>query len=181
MKRKTNYRWVIKIVLLSMVVSSVFTLASSEILGNAGYIVSFLILAIFILVGIIFDIIGVAVTSASPKPFHSMASHREPGAIEALRLIRNAEKVSSFCNDVVGDIAGIISGTTSAIIAARLMENLSTDNILLQIVISGLVAGITIGGKAVGKTLAINHSTEIVHTVGKLLTIRLNLAFKRRG
>jgi Mg2+/Co2+ transporter CorB len=93
---------------------------------------AFVVLAVFVFVGIVFDIIGVAVTSASPKPFHSMASHREAGAAEALTLLRNAEKVSSFCNDVVGDISGIISGTTAAIIAARLMEDLSTESVLLQ-------------------------------------------------
>ena len=165
--------------LLSVIVSMTFTFASSEILGSAGYIMAFIVLAVFVFIGIIFDIIGVAVTSASPKPFHSMASHRETGAIEALSLLRNAEKVSSFCNDVVGDVSGIISGTTAAIIATRLMEDLSTESVLLQLVISGVVAGVTIGGKAMGKALAINNNTRIVLLTGKVIHLKTKLAIRK--
>jgi CBS domain containing-hemolysin-like protein len=154
-----------------------FTFASSEILGSVGYVMAFLVLAIFIILGIVFDVIGVAVTAASVAPFHSMAAHKEPGATEAIRLIRNAEKVSSICNDVVGDITGIISGTTSSLIVARLMKDLSTENILLQLGVSGVVTGLMIGGKAVGKTLAINNSTAIVLDVGKLINLK-NRLFK---
>jgi len=169
MKRKTNIGWVIKIVLISVVASMVFTLASTEILGRAGYIVSFAILAVFIIIGIIFDMVGLAVATATEAPFHSMAAHRERGATESLRLIRNADKVTSFCNDVVGDVTGIISGTTAALIAARLMEGLSTESLLFPLLISGAVAGLTVGGKAVGKVFTFNNSTVIVQRVGKVL------------
>ena len=80
------------------------SLCSGAVLEDAGYVSATLILLLFILLGIMFDIIGVAVTAANPKPFNSMAAHRVKGAKEALYLIRNAEKVASFCNDVVGDI-----------------------------------------------------------------------------
>jgi hypothetical protein len=93
MKIKTNTRWFIRIIIVSMCVSMAFTFASTEILGSAGYVMAFLALAVFILIGIVFDTIGVAVTAASTAPFHSMAAHKEPGAVESLRLIRNAEKV----------------------------------------------------------------------------------------
>ena len=72
---------------------------------------AFLILLVIVMVGIIFDIIGVAVTSADEKPFHSMAARKVPGSQEAIKLLRNAERVSSICNDVVGDICGVVSGT----------------------------------------------------------------------
>ena len=86
MKNKVNVKWLVQIVLISFSVSVVFTFASSEILESAGYVTAFVVLAIFIGIGILFDIIGVAVTTAEPKPFHSMASHKERGAAEALRL-----------------------------------------------------------------------------------------------
>jgi len=171
MKRKTNYKWLIKIVLISVLASMVFTFASTEILGLSGYVVAFVVLAIFVVVGIIFDVIGVAVTAAVEAPFHSMAAHRERGATESLRLIKNADKVSSICNDVVGDVTGIISGTTAALIAARLMEGLSTDNLIFPLVISGVVTGLMVGGKAAGKSVAINNSTAIVLRVGKLINL----------
>jgi CBS domain containing-hemolysin-like protein len=169
MKTKTSSGWLIKITIISMCVSMAFTLASTKILGSAGYVMAFLVLAVFILLGIVFDIIGVSVTAASTAPFHSMAAKKEPGAAEALRLIRNAEKASSICNDVVGDISGIISGTTSALIVTRLMQDLSTENVLIQLGVSALVTGATVGGKAFGKALAISNSTRIVLDVGKLI------------
>lgn len=179
MKTKTNSRWYIRIIIISMCVSMTFTFASSEVLGSVGYVMAFMVLAVFILLGIVFDTIGVAVTAATTKPFHSMAAHKEHGALEGIRLIRNAEKVSSICNDVVGDISGIVSGTTSSLIVSRLMSDLSTDNILLQLSVSGIVTGLMVGGKAVGKTLAINKSTLIVLNVGKLIHLK-NRVFRKK-
>ena len=34
---------------------------------------------------------------------------------------------------------------------------------------SALVAGLTVGGKAIGKTVAVNSCTQIVHLVGRVL------------
>jgi CBS domain containing-hemolysin-like protein len=169
MRKKTNYKWFITIVLISVVVTMMFTVASTEILGSAGYVVAFAVLAVFIIIGIIFDIVGIAVTAATEAPFHSMAAHRERGATEALRLIKNANKVSSFCNDVVGDVTGIVSGSTAALIAARLMDGFSAENLLFPLLISGAVTGLTVGGKAIGKTFAFNKSTAIVLKVGKMI------------
>ena len=171
MKKKTNLKWVIKIILISVVASMVFTLASTEILGRAGYAVAFIVLAAFVVLGIVFDIIGIAVATSSQAPFHSMAAHRERGAAESLRLIKNADKVSSFCNDVIGDVSGIVSGATAALIAARLIQGINALSFLLPLIISGAVTGLTIGGKAIGKTLAFNNNTAIVFKVGKLLNL----------
>ena len=110
--KRVNLRWAVIMLGWSFVLSVLFTVISDTALKGVGYIAAFLILGAFILVGIIFDILGVAATSASEKPFHAMASRRVNGSKEALWLIRNAEKVSSFCNDVVGDISGIISGSS---------------------------------------------------------------------
>lgn len=166
--QKTDTRWIFRIVLGSFALSAILTFLSAEALENAGLILAFAVLTAFILLGILFDVIGVSVTAADEKPFHSMAAHKQPGAAEALRLIRNAEKVSSFCNDVVGDISSIVSGTTAAVIVSRLMEHLGTDSILVSLVVSGLVSAVMIGGKALGKTAAINNSTNIVYFVGKI-------------
>jgi len=171
MKKKTNIKWLIKIVLISLVASIVFTLASTEILGNTGYIMSFAILAVFIIVGIIFDVIGIAVTAAYEAPFNSMATRRQRGAAEALRLIKNANRVTCYCNDVIGDVTGIISGTTAALIAARLMDGFNSESIWFPVIISAVVTGLTVGGKAVGKTLAFNKSTEIVLKAGQVFNI----------
>ena len=179
MKEKTNSHWVIKVVVVGIITSITFTLASARILGSVGYVMAFILLIIFISLGIIFDLVGVAVTAADMSPLHAKAAHREKGTAEAIRMIKNAEKVSSICNDVVGDISSIVSGSTAAIITARLMTDFSTENILIQMAVSAFVTALTIGGKAVGKMMAINSSTLIVLRVGKIINFVSGLFRKR--
>lgn len=168
-KKPGRMRWAVQVFFISVVLSAVLSLTSEEALDGAGLPIAFAVLAAFILLGIIFDIIGVAVTAADERPFHSMAARKVPGAREALGLIRRASKVSSFCNDVVGDICGIISGSTAAIIVVRLQEVLSFRSVVVSLAITALVSGLTIGGKAVGKTFAIDKSTAVLQLVGRIL------------
>ena len=169
-ERKKAIRWVVIIFFVTILISGFISFASDTIMANSTMFVAFVILFAIILIGIIFDVIGVAVTSADERPFHSMAARKVPGAQESIRLLRNAERVSSICNDVVGDICGVVSGSASATIAAQLLVNfeLSLENII-PLVMSALVAGLTVGGKAVGKTFAVHSCTKIVHGVGKIL------------
>ena len=150
--------------------SGTISFTSDLIMANSTMLVAFIILMAIILIGIIFDVIGVAVTSADEKPFHSMAARKVPGAQESIRLLRNAERVSSICNDVVGDICGVVSGSASATIAAQVLLNFefAAENVI-PLVMSALVAGFTVGGKAIGKTFAMNSCTKIVHSVGKIV------------
>ena len=171
-KKKKNVeslQWALRIFFVSIALSAVLSLLSNRALDGAGLLLAFSVLAAFIALGIVFDVIGVAVTAADPKPFHSMASHKEKGAKEALKLLKNANKVSSFCNDVVGDICGIVSGTTAAVIVVELQKHFSLSNLLLSLGITALASGLTIGGKALGKTFAIEKSTKVVHTVGRAI------------
>ena len=170
-KPRSYWRWVLRIFLMSVALSAFLSFASGVVLEDAGYVLAVAVLAAFILLGIVFDVIGVAVTAADAKPFHSMASHREKGAKEALYLLKNAEKVSSFCNDVVGDICGIVSGSTAAVIVLRLQSTFNTKNILISIAVTALISGLTIGGKAIGKRLALNHSTDVVYRTAKVMRL----------
>ena len=167
---RPDYKWIILIFVLTMLISGTMSFVSSELLGRANLAVSFLILIAIVLIGIIFDIIGVAVTSAEETPFHSMASRKVPEAAEALKLIRNANRVSSFCNDVIGDICGVISGSAAAVIAARAVLGMeSTKATIVTLGMSALVAAVTVGGKAVGKTFAMGGSVQVVRSTAKVL------------
>ena len=169
-ERNKTIRWVVTIFLTTIFISGAISLISDEIMSTSGIFVAFLILLAIILVGIIFDIIGMAVASADEKPFHAMAARKVPGAREAISLLRNAERVSSICNDVVGDICGVVSGSASATIAAQILSNFEFSwPRVVSLVMSALAAGLTVGGKAIGKTFAVNSSTAIVHGVGKIL------------
>ena len=177
-KKKTEHKekkkrtpWALQVFFISIVLSAALGFLSSEVLEGAGLAVAFCVLAFFILLGIVFDIIGVAVTAADERPFHSMAAHKTPGAREALNLIRKANKVSSLCNDVVGDICGIVSGATGAVIVTQLQSALNTRSVLISVGVTALVSGLTIGGKALSKTFAMKQSTKVVYWAGRFLHI----------
>ena len=168
-KKKGNSHWPLKVFLMSVSVSAVLSFFSSTALTGASYVIALLVLTAFIGLGIIFDMIGVAVTAADPRPFHSMAAHKEKGGREAVKLLSKANEVSSFCNDVVGDICGIVSGSTAAVIVTQLQQNFNTTSVLVSIGVTALISGATIGGKALGKTVAINDSTNVVYRVARIM------------
>ena len=170
-ERLRTIRWVVTVFFTTLVVSGLIGLVSDEVMATSSLPVAFGILLFIVLLGIVFDIIGMAVASADEKAFHSMAARKVPGAQEAIRLLRNAERVSSICNDVVGDICGVVSGSASATIAALILTHVDTAWPRgVSLVMSSLVAGLTVGGKAIGKTFAVSSCTQIVHMVGRILS-----------
>ena len=181
-ERNKTIRWVVTIFFTTILVSGFISFVSDEIMAASSMIVAFMILLAIVLVGIVFDIIGVAVTSADEKPFHSMAARKVPGSQEAIKLIRNAERVSSICNDVVGDICGVVSGSASATIAAQILQNFEFSvPQVISLVMSALVAGLTVGGKAIGKTFAIGSCTKIIHGTGKIVCFLRHFPNKLNG
>ena len=170
-KKKDGRKWVLTIVPVTFVISALLQMIQSGLMSRVNLVMAFIILSIFIAIGILFDIIGVAVTSANETPFHSLSSQKVRGAKEAVRLIRNADKVGSFCNDVIGDIVGIISGSaTTAIVVMLVSVGSFGDDFILGIILTAFVAALTIGGKAFGKRIAIDKSSDIVFTVGKIIS-----------
>ena len=164
--------WILRIFFIAITLSAILSLLSEAVLGSAGLVVALLVLLVFISLGIVFDIIGVAVTAADARPFHSMAAHKAKGAAEAIRLLNNAERVSSICNDVVGDICGIVSGTTAAVIVLRINAVLPmVSALVLSVAVTALISGLTIGGKAVGKNIAITQSTKVVYMAGRVIHV----------
>ena len=169
-ERNKTVRWVVTIFFVTIFVSGAITMLSDIIMSGSGVLVAFLILLVIVFIGIIFDIIGVAVASADEKPFHAMAARKVPGAKDCIMLLRNAERVSSICNDVVGDICGVVSGTAAATISAQILAHFEFGwPQLVSLSMSALVAGLTVGGKAIGKTFAMNSCTDIIYLVGQLL------------
>jgi len=168
-KQKINYAWIIKITTLAFFISLIFSSLSEIFIKNVNLIVAIIILIAFIALGILFDMIGVAVTSADEEPFHSMSSRKVKGAKQAVYLKKNAEKVSSFCNDVIGDICGIISGSVGVTISISLSNYMPL--FISTLLVTALIAALTIGGKAVFKGIAINSSNEILYSFAKVVSI----------
>ena len=169
-ERSKTIRWVVTIFFVTIVISGIISLVSDEIMSRSGIGLAFVILFAIVLLGLMFDIVGVAVTAADEKPFHAMASRKVSGARESLKLLRNSDRVSSICCDVVGDICGVVSGAASATIAALIISSANFGwPQIVTLAMSALVAGLTVGGKAIGKGVAIGSATKIVQTVGKII------------
>ena len=170
--RLINTRWVATITCASFLLSVVMSYVSNEALSNANTVLSFAVLFLFIALGILFDMIGVAATSATEKEFHSMAAHKVRGAREAVWMSRNAEKVSSICNDVVGDICGIISGATGALIVANITVGMHAAMVVaVSLLVTGMISAMTIGGKAAGKGVASAFSSKVLALCGRVLSL----------
>ena len=175
---KYNFRWVITITVWTFFLAIGISISSEVILSNARIFFAIITLMIIILIGVLADIIGIAVTFASERPFHAMAADKVEGAGYAIKLLKNAGPVSNFCNDVIGDICGILSGVAGASIIINLGTlPFSMPRSLLTIILSGFVAAFTVGGKAVGKGIAMNNAHTIVFNTARFL----NLIYRKTG
>jgi len=162
-KKLVDKKWIVTISIVSFFISLCFSFIGEVIIPNAHLIISIILVFTFILLGIIFDMIGISVTVSDIKTFNSMATKRVRGAKLAVKFIKNSEKVSSFCNDVIGDICGIVSGSTGISIAIIIAEKFNISSLIVTLLTTALIAALTIGGKAIGKSFAINKSNTILY------------------
>lgn len=177
------------IAVITLVLAAIFSVISTAILSGVSWAIGMVIVFLIVLLGVISDTIGVAATAAREKPFHAMAAEKLPGAKQAVQITRNADKFSNFTNDVIGDIAGVISGTASAFVVLQLAAQLgygegSTYQLVVSVIFTSIVAALTVGGKSVGKTIAITYSTEIIYRVGRLfylLEVKLKVTIFSNG
>ncbi len=169
-KKKTEYKWILKIVLIAFALSFGLSYVSQVTIPNLSLFFGILITLLFIGIGILFDIIGVSVTSSDETVFHSMNSRKVPGADIAVKFKKNASKVSNFCCDVVGDVCGIISGTAATAIATILANQFNWSLLFTGLFVAAIVAALTIGGKALGKGFAINKSDIILYEFAKTVS-----------
>ena len=169
-KEKVNVKWIITIIVVSFIISFCLSFIANSTIPNLSLLLGIIITLVFIMIGILFDIIGVAVTSAEEAVFHSMNSRKVKGANVAVKFKKNADKVSSFCCDVIGDICGIISGAAGTTIAAILITKYNFNILLVGLLVTAIISSLTIGGKAIGKSFAINKSDIILYEFAKFIS-----------
>lgn len=157
-------KWIPIVFILTFILSFIFA-SISNLAANMNVSILGIVLIIIIIVGIIFDMIGVAVLSCEESSFHAKASRKIKGAKTCIYLIKNSNKTSSICCDVIGDICGIISGSITAAILIFLPKKVIT-----AILLTAIVSSLTVGGKAIGKKIAIKKCDKIIYIVGKILT-----------
>ena len=167
-KEHSKMNWVIQSFVITFILSIIFSYISTNGVSNLSLLPAILILVLVIIIGIFFDIIGVAVTVANEEEFHAKATKKVKGSKDSIKLIKNAPKVANICADVIGDICGVLSGAISALIAIKISSQFKMP-FDIQFILSALVSALTVSGKAFGKEIANNNSTEIVHKVGIVL------------
>ena len=165
---KSNKGWIVSVFFTTFFLSLVFSVISTNVIEKMSITSACIFLVIVVLIGIIFDMVAIAVTVADEGDFHAKATKKIPGSKISVKLIRNAPKVANFCADVIGDICGVLSGAVSALIGIKIAASF-TLSFNVQLIIGAAVAAVTVAGKAIGKAIATHHSTEIVHVTAKIL------------
>ncbi len=167
---KVIKHWIIKIFFITLIISAGVSVAVEYFISNLSLLAAVAVLACIIFVGIVFDLVGVAFANASHEPFVAMSAKKNKKAHYALKMLKNADIVSNFCNDVIGDICGIVSGAAGAAIALKALAfNAGLSDLVVSITVSALIAGFTVAGKAWGKNIAFKKSKDIVLAIGSIV------------
>lgn len=162
-------KWLLTVGIVSFILSIVMSITSEGIIPRVNTIIGIIIILLFIFISVIFDMIGVAITAQDETPFHSMASKKIKGSSHSVKLLKNSDKLASICNDVIGDVCGVVSGSAGVLVASSISDYFVINKSIVVLVVTALIASITITGKAYGKTIAINNSKYITEKVGKVL------------
>lgn len=166
-QKKDNWLW--QVFIITFILAIVFGSVSNIVVNKLNTVIASILLVVIIGIGIAFDLVGMAVASATEAPFHAKAAKKHIGAKEAIKLVRNAPMVSNICNDVIGDICGIISGSIGALLSVSISAKFNFDIIIVSLLVSAIIASITVGGKALGKKIAINKCTNIIYIAGTVI------------
>lgn len=169
-KNKKNY-WPLIVVFLSLTISFLVSIGCEFLLSGTGIVICTILLLLVIVISIITDMIGVALTSADLEPFNVMAARKFFGAKAAIKLVKKADRFASLFCDVIGDICGIISGSICATFVVMMGLAGGVVEIVVSALVSGLIAALMIGGKAMGKRIAIKNNVFIISKFASFMAI----------
>ena len=168
---KENRKWIITTFLLTFLLAMAFGGVSNVVIEKMNLILAIIVLVIVIALGILFDMIGMAIATCEEAPFHAKAAKKHGGAKEVIKLLKEKDKATNVCNDLIGDICGIVSGSACALISVKVSTLLSIDVVIVSLVLSAVVAMVTVGGKAIGKGISMSNAENIMHMVGAVLHV----------
>jgi CBS domain containing-hemolysin-like protein len=171
---KKSLKWALPLAVITFVLAAIFSIVSNAILSNANVISGIAVVLVIILIALFFDIIGVAATASIEAPFHAIAAKGMKGAKYSVWLAKNADRVNTFCTDVIGDASAIISGTASSVVVVEMMLILAYNEsgfmeYVISVIVTSIVAALTVFVKALGKSFAIKNSTKIIYKVGYVM------------
>ena len=168
---KDNKKWIITTFIITFLLAMLFGGVSNVVIEKMNLIMAIMVLVLVIVIGIAFDMIGMAIATCEEAPFHAKAAKKHSGAKEVIKLLKEKDKATNVCNDLIGDICGIVSGSACALVSVKVSTLLGIDVVIVSLVLSAMVAMITVGGKAIGKGISMNNAEAIMYMVGAVLHI----------
>ncbi len=167
--KNDNKKWIITVFILTFILSILFSGVSTLLSNHLNTVLLGLVTLIVIVIGILFDMVGVAVLSCEEAFLHARASKKIKGAKEAVKLVKSSPKVASISCDVIGDICGIVSGTLGAVLTLKIADYFDFSTTVTTILVTAVISAITIGFKAIFKVVATKKADSIILTVGKII------------
>ncbi|HHX10746.1 MAG TPA: hypothetical protein GX729_05205 [Firmicutes bacterium] len=170
-ERRNNNRHVIQALglgFLAFLLSFVLNATFEELAKEISVYLSIPLFLLVIAFGILTDGIGIATAAADEKAVLSMASRKVSGARESLWFVRNAPRVSSVFNDVIGDVCATLSGALAVAMIYKVRPLFPSVNLVwLTSLGVGIVSALGIGGKALFKPFALKHAEGMALMLGK--------------
>lgn len=171
-KRKiVDMRWISLLFMMALLLTLVFSTATETTIPQAGIVIQILIIITIIIFTVVFDMIGVAVTTADSEVFNSMSAQKVKGSAVSKLVLRNRDKVNSIVSDVIGDVSGIVSGSAGVSIAITLSTSTGIDIFTATLIVTALIAALTISSKAFFKGIALKNRNTILYTFCLVLSI----------
>ena len=168
---KENKKWLITTFILTFALAMVFGGVSNVVIEKMNLVMAIIVLAFVIALGIVFDMIGMAIATCEEAPFHAKAAKKHSGAKEVLRLLKAKDRATNISNDLIGDICGIVSGSTGAVIAIKMVKQYDLNSLIITLLVMGIISALTIGGKALEKGFAMKKSNNILFNFARILSI----------
>jgi len=164
-----NLQWITIVFFTTFILSMTFSYVSTVVMENIHLGIAIFMLIVIILIGVLFDMIAVAIAAVDIEALRAKASMKQKGAKTAIKLAMNADRVSSVCADIVGDVFGILTGSVGVLIALQIANTYDFSLALVSLVVGGVIASLTVTGKALEKQIALKNANEIIYFVGKIL------------
>lgn len=162
--------WASRMLIMTLCLSIAFGFLSQVVFSRMGILFAIAGIIFFIFISTIFDMVGIASASADIEVFKIWRSKKIEGSETGYRIVKNCEKVCSFCADVVGDICSTLCGAGGASIVLYITKNTQNLNLitLISIFTTAVIAGFTIFFKALMKERAVRRSNHIILKIGKI-------------
>ena len=81
-----HLKWIVEVFIITFVLSICFSYISTNGVSNLEIIPAIIILTVVVFIGILFDIIGIAITVANEEEFHAKATKKAMRSKNSIKI-----------------------------------------------------------------------------------------------